>query len=782
MTLLDDTQTMLRDSVQHFHTRHPAPARVRRLRDRPVPFDRAVWLAIAEAGWLGVLVPEALGGLGLGAAETALIASELGRGLAPEPYVASGVLVVQALVHLAADADHAAKVRPLLDTVTAGTTLAALAWQEEAGALDLATTRLQALRHGDGWQLQGAVKRFVPLASAADGFLVYALADTTPALFWVATGTDGPRVRSTRTVDGLDFGELAFDGLTLPADAMLARGPAVRHAVAQAIELARLASAFELVGVAEHALQTTVAYTTQRVQFGKPIASFQVLQHRMVDMWMHCQLARASAENALLDWTAPADEATRLQSLRAARARTGSTALMVGKAAIHLHGGMGIADETDIGLCLKRALALSAWLGNPLWQRGQFLDALHQTGRVRQAEGGEAIAPHDDATVGELPDAQFRRVLAEWIAAHYPTEKRFMKKRAFYNDISDWYQALSKKGWLAPSWPKSHGGMGLSPAKQVIYAEEMARHGCARIPDHGLALGKLLLMHGTPEQLNHHLPRVLNGEIMWCQGYSEPDAGSDLANLRTRAEREGDELIVNGQKIWTTLGSGADWMFALVRTSKIEGAKQRGITFLLIDLKTPGVKVRPIVNLKGEGEFSEVFFDNVRVPVANVVGRIDDGWNVANSFLREERIFFGTPRQCESALTQLDRLADASGAMAQADFRDRYAQLVLDVRDLKAAFERFMGLLRSGEELGPDVSYLKVWGTETYQRIADELVQLAGDHGGQMDDVVVNGIATDVMGQYLDSRMSPIFGGSNEIQRNILAKQILGLPSGNPRP
>ena len=219
-------------------------------------------------------------------------------------------------------------------------------------------------------------------------------------------------------------------------------------------------------------------------------------------------------------------------------------------------------------------------------------------------------------------------------------------------------------------------------------------------------------------------------------------------------------------------------MFALVRTSKIEGAKQRGITFLLINLKTPGVKVRPIVNLKGEGEFSEVFFDNVRVPVANVVGRIDDGWSVANSFLREERIFFGTPRQCEYALAQLDRLADAAQALEQADFRDRYAQLVLDVRDLKSAFELFMGRLRGGEELGPEVSYLKVWGTETYQRITDELVQLAGDHGGQMDDVVVGGIAADVMNQYLDSRMPAIFGGSNEIQRNILAKQILALPSG----
>jgi 3-oxochol-4-en-24-oyl-CoA dehydrogenase len=777
MTHLDETQLLLRDSVQDFHERHPAPARVRRLRDAPVPFDHGIWRAMAQAGWHGVLVPETLGGHGLGPAEAALIATELGRGLAPEPFVASGVLVVQALVPLAVES---ALARSLLQEVVGGESLVALAWQEEAGEQDLANTRLCASRHGDSWQLQGAVKRFVPLADAAAGFLVYALDGGVPALFWVKAGTHGPQVQCTRTVDGLDFGTVGFEGLILPADAMLARGAVVRDAVAQAIELARLACAFELVGVMERALATTVAYTSQRVQFGKPIAAFQALQHRMVDMWMQGQLARAAAENALLDWTRPADESTRIQSIRAARARAGSAALMVCKAAIHLHGGMGIADETDIGLCLKRALALSAWLGNPLWQRNQFLIELLKNGRVRQDHDTAFVEVDDDVDVAELPDEEFRRVLASWIAANYPAHKRFMKKRAFYADISDWYQLLSKKGWLAPSWPKAHGGMGLSATKQVIYAEEIARYGCARIPDHGLAIGKLLLMHGTPEQIAYHLPRVLSGDIMWCQGYSEPNAGSDLASLRTRADRDGDDLIVNGQKIWTTLGPGADWMFALVRTSKAEGvAKQRGITFLLIDLKTAGVKVRPIVNLKGEGEFSEVFFDNVRVPVSNVVGRIDDGWNVANSFLREERIFFGTPRQCEYALTQLDRLAEATRALDHADFRDRYAQLVLDVRDLKSAFELFMGRLRSGEELGPEVSYLKVWGTETYQRITDELVQLAGDHGGQMDDVVINGIASDVMNQFLDSRMPAIFGGSNEIQRNILAKQILALPSGS---
>ena len=305
----------------------------------------------------------------------------------------------------------------------------------------------------------------------------------------------------------------------------------------------------------------------------------------------------------------------------------------------------------------------------------------------------------------------------------------------------------------------------------------MSRYGCARSPDHGLVMGLLLIHYGTPQQKAFHLPRVLSGEHMWCQGYSEPNAGSDLASLRTRADREGDDLVVNGQKIWTTLAGGANWMFALVRTTASGRSRQAGITFLLIDLRSPGVTIKPIVNLKGEGEYFEVFFDNVRVPVTHVVGEIDQGWSVANSLLRSERIFFGTPRQCEYALGQLDRLARATRALEQGGFRERYANLVLDVRDLKSAFESFVGRLRGGEELGSEVSYLKVWGTETYQRITDELVQLAGDHGSQLDDVTIDGIQVDVMNQYLDSRAPAIYSGSNEIQRNILAKQILALPS-----
>jgi alkylation response protein AidB-like acyl-CoA dehydrogenase len=776
MTHLDPTQTLLRDSLQAFNSRSAGPARLRAVRAAAPHLDRATWRAMADAGWCGVLVPERLGGVGLGPAEAATIALELGRGLAPEPFVACALLPTMVLVPLAGSA----QVRDLLACMVDGRCVAALAWQEAAGQYDCGTIALQVDQVGDSLRLSGPHKCWVPLASAADGFIVTASERGAPLLLWVPADTPGIRVTTTRTVDGQTTGNICLQDVVLPAHAVLAHGAVVGEAVAHAIELARLMSAFELIGVLERALESTVAYTKQRVQFGRPIATFQALQHRMVDMWMQGQLSRAAADSALQLVCDQASQDAIAMAVSAAKARAASAGLTVCKSAIHLHGAMGIADETDVGLCLKRSLVLSAWLGNAAWQRNRYLDKLLLQGRVaapEHAPAAGAASGEVGADMDALPDEEFRQTLAAWIAANYPAHKRFMKKRAFYADISDWYQALSRKGWLAPAWPREHGGMGLSASKQVIYYEELSRYGCARIPDHGIAVGQFLLHHGTPEQIAFFLPRVLSGEHMWCQGYSEPHAGSDLASLRTRAERDGDDLVVTGQKIWTTLAGGANWMFALVRTTKSERSRQSGITFLLIDLRSPGVLVRPIINLKGEGEYFEVFFDGVRVPIANVVGEIDQGWSVANSLLRTERIFFGTPRQCEYALGQLDRLALATDAMQDGGFRARYATLVLDVRDLKSAFESFVGRLRAGEELGSEVSYLKVWGTETYQRITDELVQLAGDHGSQLDDVTIDGIQIDVMNQYLDSRAPAIYSGSNEIQRNILAKQILALPS-----
>ncbi|OYU47539.1 MAG: acyl-CoA dehydrogenase [Rhizobiales bacterium PAR1] len=378
--------------------------------------------------------------------------------------------------------------------------------------------------------------------------------------------------------------------------------------------------------------------------------------------------------------------------------------------------------------------------------------------------------------MNSLSDDEFRQRFIAWVEANCPPHLRRMRKqRPLFHEVAEWYHALANKGWLAPVWPKEHGGMGLSPAKHIIYVEEWGRLGCPRIPDHGTGLvGPLLIRYGTEEQKAHYLPRILTGDHVWCQGYSEPNAGSDLASLRTEAREEDDAFVVNGQKIWTTLANCANWIFVLVRTDK-SGKPQQGISVLLLDLTSPGVKVRPIPNIRGEEEFCEVFFDEVRVPKKNLVGTLNDGWTLAKSVLGHERIFLGAPTRAEYALSRLETLARKMNAFERADFKARYAQLRLDVYDLASAFERYADVLRSGGELGADASMLKILATELYQRVTEETLRLAGDEARYFDDIECGDTSVDAMNLFLDSRAPAIFGGSNEIQRNILAKAILRL-------
>jgi|SRR5690554_1930478 len=378
-----------------------------------------------------------------------------------------------------------------------------------------------------------------------------------------------------------------------------------------------------------------------------------------------------------------------------------------------------------------------------------------------------------------MSDAEFRQIFHDWVDENCPQELRFMRKqRPVYEEVKDWYLALAEKGWLSPLWPQEYGGMGLNPAKHMVYVEELARLGCPRIPDHGIGLtGPLLLQYGTDEQKNYYLPKILSGEHVWCQGYSEPGAGSDLASLRTSAVREGDEYVINGQKIWTTLAHCANWILLLARTDKDAPKPQQGISVLLVPLDLPGVTVRQIPNLRQEADFCEVFFDDVRVPVSALVGEENQGWTLAKSVLSHERIFLGAPTRPEYALSRLQALAEARGAFEDQAFVSRYARLRLDVYDLRSAFERFAKVLREGGELGADVSVLKLFNTELYQRITEEMLAIVGEEARFDDDLDAGEVDVDAMNLYLDSRAPAIFGGSNEIQRNIMAKAVLQLPS-----
>lgn len=379
----------------------------------------------------------------------------------------------------------------------------------------------------------------------------------------------------------------------------------------------------------------------------------------------------------------------------------------------------------------------------------------------------------DDYNV--LSDDAFSDLVRRFLQEHHPVNIINPPKRLHWDQVKPWYMILSEVGWLAPAWPREYGGMGLSAAKQLIYMDEFEKFGAARSPDHGIMLlGPLLIRYGSETQRAYFLPKILSGEHIWCQGYSEPNAGSDLAALRTEAVLDGDEWVVNGQKTWTTLAGDADWIFMLVRTDK-KVKKQAGISFLLVPMDAPGVTVRPIINLDLQDEFSEVFFDDVRVPKDNLVGEVNKGWAMAKALLGFERIFLGSPRQAAHALSRLHLLAEYAGVLDDALFQDRYAQLSLDLADHEVLFEESADKLRKGEILGPEVSFLKLNQTSLFQRITELMLEIAGEDGGLLEPIE-NNRDLNPMGLFLTARAATIYGGASEVQRNILAKTVLNLP------
>lgn len=377
-----------------------------------------------------------------------------------------------------------------------------------------------------------------------------------------------------------------------------------------------------------------------------------------------------------------------------------------------------------------------------------------------------------------LSDEDFRREVRAFFENEFPAQYKFLPRRMRWHECRDWYLKLSQKGWIAPNWPREHGGMGLSPGKLLIYYEETERAGVGRMPDQGLTMvGPTLIRFGNDAQRAYFLPKIIAGEAIWCQGYSEPNAGSDLASLRTEAVPDGDDYVINGSKIWTSMAHDATHIYVLARTDKAAKKKQEGISFFLVDMKTPGITLRTIRNIAGHEEFCQVFFDNVRTPKHNLVGELHKGWTIAKGLLGFERLNIGSPRRPLQAMEKLELLAQARGLMADPAFVERLTQLQLDLADLGSLYRRYVDKVRRGEALGPDVSMLKVWSMDTYQRLSELLIEAAGEYGAVEGEVAIGGEKVDVLSPFYNSRPGTIYGGSNEIQRNILAKYVLNLPS-----
>ena len=369
-------------------------------------------------------------------------------------------------------------------------------------------------------------------------------------------------------------------------------------------------------------------------------------------------------------------------------------------------------------------------------------------------------------------------------------DKVLNSKRMVGEDFVRWQRILFERGWGGPYWPKEYGGTGWNETELSIFEQEYTDAGAPRTLDSGHRLiAPVLMKFGSPEQKAYFLPRILTGEDIWAQGYSEPGAGSDLASLKTKAERVGDKYLVNGQKTWTTIGHWANWIFCLVRTSN-EGRPQQGISFLLIDMKSPGVTLRPIIMLDGEHEINEVFFDNVEVPVENLVGEENKGWTYAKYLLTHERIMTHLVGTAESLMRRLKRIARETivgnrPLMEDPGFRERLAQCEMELMAHRMNLLRTLAAVAKTGSPGPESSLLKVRGTELTQQILELIVNSIGpdalayqpeamDPGWQGEPIGSSDAITAAY-EHFNMRKMSILGGSNEVQRNIIAHRILGL-------
>ncbi len=396
-------------------------------------------------------------------------------------------------------------------------------------------------------------------------------------------------------------------------------------------------------------------------------------------------------------------------------------------------------------------------------------------------------------------DGAFRAEVRAYLAEATPPELKYKVENGIEmqrDDVVGWHKTLYRKGWVAPNWPKEHGGPGWSLTQKYIFDEELGLAGAPRLITFGVNMcGPVLIGFGTEAQKRRFLPPMLSGEHIWCQGYSEPEAGSDLASLRTTAVRDGDEWVINGAKTWTTKAHWSDWCFLLARTHS-EGRKQEGISFILVDLKTPGIEIRPIYLMDGLHETNMVFYNDVRVPVANTVGEIHKGWSIGKYLLAHERMSGGSLGQHKTVLRQLKEIAagdEKSGGRplaAQPDFARHVAAIEMELRSLEAfnmrAIDKFSqhGEL-GGKALGAEANIFKIRNSEILQRLYELKVeaigyyampyQLAALKDGWNEPAIGAEYANACTPSYLHFRKVTIYSGSNEIQHNILAKAQLGM-------
>ncbi|WP_411140506.1 acyl-CoA dehydrogenase [Streptomyces sp. x-80] len=716
-------QRDLAEATRGWAARTVPPEAVRKLLDTAPgrPGRPAYGDLLAAQGLLGLHLPEAVGGGGGELLDLAVVLEELGRAAFPGPCLPSA---------LAAE---------LLHRGGAPALARALATGERIGAVALGPGSLTAVESADGYVLDGAAP---PVLAGGDADLLVLAAKTAAGTVWLAADAATLAVRVQESADPTrPTAEVRADGVPVPAGRLLTvDGALVR-------DLAGVLFAAEGCGTAAWALHTAAEHAAVRRQFGRPIGQFQAVKHLCAEMLVRCEQARA------LVWDAAraVDEPPEVRGLVAALATATAldAALDCAKDCIQILGGIGFTWEHDAHLHLRRATVARQLLGG---------GDTHRLRAARYAAGGARRELRLD-----LPAA----------AAGYRARARTVIDGVRGLDPAAARRALAPTGYAAPHLPEPYG-LGAGPVQQLAVQQELAAAG-VEVAGLGIATWVVpsLLAHGTKAQQEQYLPPTLRGDLLWCQLFSEPEAGSDLASLRTRAERTDDGWRINGQKVWTSAAQWAGHGILLARTDP-DVPRHQGLTFFLVDMASPGIDIRPLKEITGDALFNEVYFDDVLLPADAVVGAVGDGWRVARTTLGNERVHMADQLTFDTGLrTLIERSAELDGAV-----RARVGALAAEAHALGCIGLRGTLQQVAGREPGAGASIRKLVQTTYQQKVAELALELLGPSGA-----VREGAGERALHGFLMSRCLTIAGGTTQVQLNVVAERLLGLPRDpEPRP
>jgi alkylation response protein AidB-like acyl-CoA dehydrogenase len=793
---LTEEQGLLADTVAMLLERQSPVSKVRSLADDPVGFDRNLWASYGAMGLFGLLVSEVRGGSNIGedgVVDAAMVCEQMGRTLQPGPFIPT-LLVAQSI----AESEQSEGRKVVLDDLLAGRQVASWAFAE-GGSWDPADVALEAQREPFGYVLHGT-KDMVQDAHVADQILVTARLDGSLADFLVPTGVAGLSSDPYVSLDGTRrFGQLHLDAVHIPDSARVGQQGSGEASMARRFDRSVALQCAETVGATAAIFEITVEYAKDRLSFGRPIGSYQAIKHRLADMMVLLEAAKATAASVAREMTGDAS-ITLLASTDKSYVAEACTSVV--QEALQIHGGIGFTWEHDLHLYLRRIKSNEALLGTPAWHRERVYTLIAAQPKVinrglpaaastkhdptERVDHGETTTVRNSASE-EWPDEQAFRVAArEWLAANMSLRNQDVQpSRDPTNEAGEVSRAkelqsqLSGGGFAALTFPKEYGGQGLGIRYQQIFDEESAAYEMPtilRVPTLAI-IGPTLEACGTPLQKERYLPPLIRGDEWWVQLLSEPTGGSDLAGVITRATRDGDLFIVHGQKVWSTGAHYSHFGLCLVRTDP-DAPKHRGLTMLIVPFDATGVTVRPIKQITGEADFCEVFFDDVPVPVDNVVGAVNEGWSVATTLMTFERRAAGVGRP-RDVVGDLLWLARQRGLTDHPEVQQAIARAYVTGSVEGYFARRVAAAIQSGLMPPPASALLKLYRADKHQRNAETAMQIAGERGVLWSQSDERGDEWAL--EYLGSRARSIAGGTNEMQRNVVGDRLIGLPR-EPQP